>query len=241
VLRPSEAWETGNLGKPVPLRFAGKVWLYYLADAKVGVATSEDGFVFTKQGGPVVDAARTLGRRASSLGGVALSDGVHLFVAADGALFEWFSSDGLAFTPLDANPATPDIDPVLRGGAVEPVGVADASVARFDGAGVTDPCVTVRRTDAEREHVRVLYTGRAVDGTTSIGFAARYGVSGPLGRNEAPVYAVAKGERAPAVYHSAGFDMLFVEEDVRGVPQISAAVAPVGTRFAEPVEFPERP
>ncbi len=107
----------------------------------------------------------------------------------------------------------------------------------FDEATVEDPLLVPRTDPTGQLQVRVLYAGYAAPPTTStrtasIGFAARYGDTGPLSRQVIPVY-VAPGSTAsgPAMLEWSGGTMLYVSQlDTTLMPSplaLAAAYDPV--------------
>ncbi len=96
--------------------------------------------------------------------------------------------------------------------------------------------------------MRVLYTGTALPGdggaaTSAIGFAARYGDSGPLVRNGAPVYSVSAHDGAPTLFEWSAGSMLYVHQTYSGVgsatyPGIAAAFSPALDTLPAPAGYP---
>jgi hypothetical protein len=94
--------------------------------------------------------------------------------------------------------------------------------------------------------VRVLYAAAAVDGTTAIGFAARFGDDGPLARNPVPVYAVNQGETAPALLDRPGSGAFLYVQQTRTsgehvYPAVAAGFAPGNVHLPLPDPFPKAP
>lgn len=116
VLTPTETWEGDDLRDPWPLRRAdGTIHLYYAADGGIGVATASsiDG-PFTRVGtAPIVapiDAASPL---RSPTVVPAPGDAGYLMYFDDGArIFVARSDDGLAFTIVDTDTTTVEVDPI---------------------------------------------------------------------------------------------------------------------------------
>jgi hypothetical protein len=106
-------------------------------------------------------------------------------------------------------------------------------------------------TAAGRIQVRVLYTG--LDGApgssmtraSAIGFAARYGDSGPLVRQTTPVLSLGRHEAAPALFEWAGNSMLYVQMDETSImppyPAIGAAFAPAQLTLSAPSSYAASP
>jgi hypothetical protein len=244
VLTADGGWEGADLAGPSAVRVGGQVWLYYAAEGGVGLATSADGMTFAKTGRPVLApdsgvAWETTAPHAPSV--AQMPDGSwRMFYGAGVAIGEATSADGVSFTRADADPQTVAIDPVLSPGST------------FDRGQVDHPVVLPRVTAAGRLHVRVLYTGYdAAPGMpsrgSSIGFAARYGSSGPLARQATPSYGVGSHEAAPALFEVAAASLLYVQQDetvldpARPYPAIAAAVAPEGDALPAPGSFPAAP
>jgi len=232
VLAASEAWEAGGVHSPFALRLGAEVLLFY-AGTNGGIGVARAGVAegpYTKDA-PVLSAAAARPEeegppRAPSV--YLEGDTLHLFYATPRGIFEATSPRGaLAFTKVDADPSTPALDPVLtRAPAVDPATLGPGEKPPFDERAVSDPCVALRTTPAGRAHVRVLYTGTSLAGTTAIGFAARYGHAGPLVRQVLPVYAAKGKERAPALLDLGARGYLYVTE-----PRTSDARDGVGGAF----------
>src|SRR5699024_2677604 len=158
--RADQPWEGGALGGPFVLRRGAEWLLYYAAAGGIGLARSTDGHAFTKDPGPILPApARAPG------GYVAGAGRVHIFCGADAEIQE--AVDGVVKGVVYAKAPIPA---VLEKNEKPP----------FDDASVGDPFIVTRTTPAGRFVVQVLYTGHALDGSTAIGLAARYGDEGPL-------------------------------------------------------------
>jgi hypothetical protein len=232
------------------------VWLYYAAAGGIGLARSTDGLTFVKAGSPVLAAAPGIGwestaPRAPSV--ALLPDGSwRMFYGAGSAIGEARSNDGSTWERVDADPSTPALDAVLAPSAVGESSLLPGESAPFDAGQVDDPMVAVRTTAAGRLQLRVLYTGYdaplgAPTRSSAIGFAARYGGSGPLTRQPIPVYSVGRHEAAPALFEYGGGSMLYVEEDetsqdrAHPYPAIAAACAPTTATLAPQLPFPTGP
>jgi hypothetical protein len=122
----------------------------------------------------------------------------------------------------------------------------------FDAGQVDDPLVLPRVTPAGRLQVRVLYTGYhappgAPSRSSAIGFAARYGDSGPLSRQAAPVYGGSAHEAAPALFEPAIGSVLYAQRDETSLdptnpyPAIAAAFAPQSEMLPPPGMFATSP
>jgi hypothetical protein len=79
--------------------------------------------------------------------------------------------------------------------------------------------------------------------TSAIGFAARYGTSGPLARATGAVYAIGKHESAPALFEWQDGSFLYVEQDASSTlggssRGIGAGVAPATTVLPLPATNP---
>ncbi len=218
---------------PSVARVGGAILLYWADGAGVRVAVSADGLGFAKRAGYALAAAAgpSWERTPPAAPSVAVyPDGrVRMIYEAGGALGEAESADGLGFTrkgdgPVLAPSPTPD-----------PASLAPGQKPPFDGAKVGDPCLVPRVTPAGRLHVRVLYTGTDGAGVTSIGFAARYGDAGPLSRQSQPVYAIGKGEHAPALSEWPGGALLYVAQAQTKAGDtydaLAAAFAPANLRL----------
>ncbi len=240
ALAPTEAWEggeAGKLGAPFVLRVGAEIWMFYAAAGGIGLARAPGPTApFVKDPGPVLDAraAATWERGAPASPSAYVEGGrVHLFFSSGGFLGEAVAEPGArTFSRVDADPSTPELDPVLGPGPrVDPKSLAPGEKAAFDEAGVADPCVSVRTTPASaaRTQVRVLYTGIAASGASAIGFAARYGHAGRLTRQPLAIYAAKGKERAPALLDlgERGY-LYFTEPRSDGREGVGAGYAPAG-------------
>lgn len=256
VLEADAAWEAARIGGPSAVRVGDQVFLYYSAGGGIGVARSFDGLTFRKEVAPVLTQGNDVPwetTQPSAPSVVVYPDGrLRMMYASGGFLGEAESNDGLTWRRIDADPSTPGIDAVLAPSApVAPETLLPGEHPPFDTAEVADPSVALRITPAGRLHVRVLYTGYADAASTrgrngTIGFAARYGTSGPLSRQPSPVYSVAKHEAAPTLFEWAGGSMLYVHEDksidsTTNVPSIAGAFAPPTMTLGTPVGYASAP
>jgi hypothetical protein len=212
VLAADQPWEGANLAGPSAVQVGTQTWLYYGAAGGIGLAQSSDGATFTKAPGPVLGADPGAAWESTPPGAPSVAvfpDGSwHMAYSAGASIGEAVSADGVSWARFDADPTTPALDPILGPGGS----------GSFDSAQVSDPLLAPRVTPAGRLHVRVLYTGwdgppGAASRSSAIGFAARYGASGPLTRAGAPVYTVSLHEAAPALFEWAAGSMLYVHED----------------------------
>jgi hypothetical protein len=253
VLAADAPWEGPSLSGPFVFRVRAEILLYYAGAGGIGVARSGDGLTFQKVAGPIftrdpASAWETTEVHAPSV--YALPDGrLRLLYASGASIGEATSADGIHFTRVDPDPSTPGIEPVLGPAApAAPGSLLPNERPPFDTGGVGDPCAVTRITPDGRFHVRVLYTGTDVAGVTAIGFAARYGESGPLVRQTraAPVYSVGARESAPALLELPSGSYLYVQQDRRVDAQltytaIAGAFAPGGVKLPTPAPFPETP
>jgi hypothetical protein len=165
----------------------------------------------------------------------------HMLYAAGVSIGEAVSSDGYVWQRVGA--------PVFSPSPSASAAAIDAGEAPFDTGQVADPCLLPRVDPAGKLQVRVLYTGYdAASGSpvraSAIGFAARYGESGPLVRSGSPVYKVGKHEAAPALFEWSEGALLMVQEDSTGsapVAAIAAAVAPVTLVLSHPTAYATGP
>ncbi|MDB4934931.1 MAG: hypothetical protein JWP87_1903 [Labilithrix sp.] len=251
VLAADVPWEGGSVNGPFVLRVNDEVLLYYAAAGGIGVARSMDGFAFRKERGPIFardpsSSWETSEVRAPSV--YVLPDGrVRMLYAAGSAIGEAESIDGVHFVRVDPDPSTPAIEPILAPAPpAAPGSLLPNERPPFDTARVGDPCAVLRTTPAGRLHVRVLYTGADAAGVTAVGFAARYGETGPLSRQTAPVYSVSAKESAPALLELPSGSYLYVQQDRRvdaslTYTAIAGAFAPGSVKLAAPAPFPESP
>jgi len=237
VLTANLPWEGTELSGPSALRVGTEVRLYYAAAGGIGLARSSDGRAFFKENGPVLANEGATAWRAPSV--AQLPDGRFRMLVSDGtSIFEAESADGVAWTRLDADKTTAELDPVLA----PPAGQAGDAAAPFDVRGVTDPCLAPRVTAAGRLQFRVLYTGLG-EGSSAIGFAARYGDSGPLVRAASPVFSVTTTQSAPAFFEVGGLTLMFVQDTRKGAayPALVGALAPATLSLQAPVAYADTP
>ena len=229
VLSTDQSWESPDLSHPSAVAVSGGVWLYYASQGSIGLARSVDGLAFTKAGAPVLspDASGPI----DSASVAQLPDGSFDMMLAQGdSIYEATSADGVSW-------ARPTSAPVLTPGLT----------TSFDTLRVGSPCVVPRVDPAGRLQVRVVYTGYSLGeaGVTSgIGFAARYGVSGPLSRASGAVYSIKKNESDPTVYEPGdGTSLLYVDQDSTDgtYRAIAGAVAPPSVVLPPPASYPPSP
>jgi hypothetical protein len=245
VLTADAAWEGSAVGGPSVIRANGEVLLYYSAAGGIGLSRSSDGLTFRKEPAPVLvrdpnASWETTEVHAPSV--YALPDGrLRMLYAAGVSIGEAESTDGVRWARLGSSPV---LGPVTN---FDPASLLPNEKPPFDTASVGDPCVVTRTTPAGRFHVRVLYTGTVASGATTIGFAARYGETGPLTRQPVPSYSVNLSEAAPAFAETSQGSFLYVQQLRREGPStapylaIAAAFAPGNVKLPEPAEFPEEP
>jgi hypothetical protein len=243
VLEPDAPWE-GALSGPSVFRFRGELFLYYSGAFGIGVARSSDGLSFRKEPGPVLgrDPAPNSWESGPprAPGVFEQPDGtLHMFYGAGSAIGEAESRDGITWTRATTGPALVAAPPPAPGSLLP------NEKPPFDTAAVGDPCVVTRTTPAGRFHVRVLYTGTDTAGATAIGFAARYGTSGPLTRQPVPVYSVNQKEAAPALLELGDNAFLYVQQERRAdderFPGIAAAFAPANVTLPPAGDYPDSP
>jgi hypothetical protein len=224
VLEATEAWEGGAIDAPEIARVGDEFVLYYSAAGGIGLARSSDGISFTKSPGPVLGPSGAPAWEAASAprapGVVALASGEYrLFYEATDRIGEARSSDGIAWERIGEAPV------------LEPEIATDPNDPPFDGAGVGDPEPVRAKTAEGRALVRVYFTGRALDGSSAIGLAARFGDDGRLERAPAPALSNARAPHAPAIATYRKLTLIFVTEraginDSSNYPAIAAGVAP---------------
>jgi hypothetical protein len=244
VLEPEEPWEKALSG-PTVLRFHGDVLLYYAGAEGIGVARSSDGLSFRKEPGPVLAREGRAGSwettppRAPSVFTSEDGETLRMLYTAGSSIGEAESTDGIVWRRLSGAPVLAPSPPPAPGSLLP------NERPPFDTAAVGDPCVVTRKTPAGRFHVRVLYTGTDAAGATAIGFAARYGETGPLERQRVPVYAVRLHEAAPALLDLGTSSFLYVQQDRREgdrtYPAIAGAFAPANVALPPASDFPEEP
>jgi hypothetical protein len=243
VLEPDKLWE-GALGGPSLIRFRGDILLFYTGAEGIGVARSADGRTFRKEPGPIFSrdpvpgSWETTPPHAPTV--FELPDGrLRMLYAAGNAIGEAESSDGIEWTRIRTGPVLAPSPPAPPGSLLP------HEKPPFDTASVGDPCVVTRTTPAGRFHVRVLYTGMDMAGATAIGFAARYGESGPLDRQPVPAYSVNQKEAAPALLDLGDRSYLYVHQDRRdgnrSFVAIAGAFAPGNVKLPPASDFPDGP
>ncbi len=257
VLRADQSWEGTELSGPSVLSVGTEIYMYYAANGFVGLAKSSDGLQFSKVSSPVL----SLSDGVSAPSVARMPDGRYRMLYASGkSIFEAASDDGIAWSPLDADPSTPARDPILAP-APPRFDLAPGERPPFDTATVGDPLLLPRMTPAGRLQFRVLYTGTANSeagvGSSAIGFAARYGGHGALSRNPLAVLSLDKHEAAPAYFEwlvgtpagdltTSNRFLLYVHMDQKSsqspsYPAIAAASAPVTLTLDPALGFPESP
>jgi hypothetical protein len=256
VLSADAGWEGPNLAGPSAVVIGGQVFLYYAAAGGIGLAIASDGLTFQKQGAPVLVPDPTVAWETSTPAAPSVAvypDGqIRMLYAAGASIGEADSDDGgLTWHRLDGDPTTPVMDPVLGPGpAAAPGTLEDGEPPPFDTGQVGDPCLLPRMTVTGRIQVRVLYAG--FDGPpgmtgrpSAIGFAARYGDSGPLTRQSSPVLSLGLHEAAPTLFEWAGDSMLYVQLDEKnGMPPYTAiggAFAPAQLMLGLPAPYASSP
>ncbi|MBI3205913.1 MAG: hypothetical protein HYZ29_30535 [Myxococcales bacterium] len=210
---------------PEVVRVGDEIWLFFSAPAGIFLARSSDGVSFTVESAPVLGpggAAWEAGKPPRAPAHVQVAPDDHRLVyEVNGRIGEARSSDGQTW------------DRVGGGPLLEPGDAVDGEPA-FDGLEVGDPDVIRARSPEGRTVTRVYYTGRAADGSTGIGLAARFGDEGPLERATAPAFAGPRGPRAPAVVPQGSFTLLFIEQQAgtkEDWPAIAAGIAPATRRI----------
>lgn len=264
VLAADQPWEAENVGGASAVRVDGQIFLFYAALGGIGLATSDNGLDFHKLPGPILDAnaGGTWELTAPHSPSVArLPDGRYRMLYTAGRCIGEAegSSDARTWKRLDADPSTPEPDPIFCPSApVDSSALAPGEQPPFDTTQVDDPLLLPRITPSGRLHIRVLYTGYGEipdDGgprPSAIGFAGRFGDSGPLERASSPVFSVGKHERGPALFDRGdGTALLYVGQDHDassglggggGVySAIGAAFAPANQKLDTPVTFATSP
>jgi hypothetical protein len=212
------------------------VWLFYAvkpgtskpgSTPGIALARSTDGRLgtaFVKAPAVVFDGSGSKGAweteppRAPSV--VQLDDGTfRMFYASGLAIGEATSSDGTRFTRLDADPSTPEIDPVFTAAPA-------ATPTPFDVGSVDDPCVDRIVTPAGRTLYRMMYTGRDGAGGIAVGYAGRYGDSGVFDHGAGPVFGPKVHGHAPAIARFDGYALLYPVQDNDSADAIGIAVTP---------------
>lgn len=224
VLAVSEPWEGAELEAPDVVEVGSSVHLYYSAEGGIGVAMG-DGSNFSKVPGPILGVSSSgwdsgLVPRAPSV--VSIAGEYRMFYEAGGRIGEAHSTDGINWER--------DGEPIL-----EPVPVDPAEPA-FDSQSVGDPEAWLATNSEGKAITRVYYTGRAGDGASAIGMAARFGNAGKLTRAVAPSFSGQRAPFAPAILPFAGFTLLFLTErgelsEDADYPAVAAAVAPGNVVF----------
>lgn len=255
VLSADAPWEGADLAGPSAVRIGTEVFLYYSASLGIGLARSFEGTTFTKSPAPVLARDPTVAWETTTPAAPSVAvypDGrIRMLYAAGLSIGEAESEDGLSWRRLDADPSTPEDDPVLSPSApVDGEGDGGSANGPFDTAQVSDPCLAPRITPAGRLEVRVLYTGftappGAPSRASAIGFAARYGDAGPLIRQAQAVLTLAKHEAAPALFEWSEQSMLYVHMDeTTATPPyraIAAAYAPAQDLLPAPNAYAKSP
>ncbi len=216
VLTATQAWEGAAVRSPAPLAWSGKVWLYYSTSGGIGVAWSSDGERFEPAPGPALAAAPEgwdAGLVPAAPSVVALPSGeLRLFYEAGGAIGEARSSDGLSFERLGDAPV---LEPETVEGAPGQLSVhgPDAHLAL----------------SAEGRPLTQLYYGsEAADGTSVIGYAARFGEAGSLTRAAAPAFTSSRNPRSPCVVDFGSLRLLYVSQRAGSTNNLRHSVIAAG-------------
>ena len=237
VLEAAEAWEGGTASAPAIVARGGELLLYYAAAGGIGLARSADGTTFTRVAAPVLAPATEgwdAGLAPGSPGALVLADGsVRLFYEVRDAggttrIGEAASPDGVTFTRIGGAPV------LAPGTASNATGDPP-----YDDGSVGDPWPVRARLASGDEVTRVYYAATTVDGTRTIGLAARFGDAGALDRATSPVFGSNEpfAPRAPCVLVYPGFSLLFVTQRVSrndDQPSIAVAVAPATAALPPP-------
>lgn len=243
VLKVDAPFEGASIGDPCALVVGGEIWLYYgIAGGGFARARSSDGLegrVFVKDGAPVaLEGDKGLWEndppRAPAV--VRLPDGTfRLFYASGAAIGEAASPDGVRFTRLDGNPATPEPDPVVSPSEpVDPASLPEGVRLPFDDAAVDDPWVERATTALGRVHYRLHFTGRDRRGGSSIGYAGRFGDSGRFEKREGFVFGGKlfgdpdgnSHANAPSVARWGSLALMFANIDYDRSQKLGIGVAP---------------
>jgi hypothetical protein len=244
VLAPEAAWEGDALSGPFVLPTETGLLLYYAAKEGIGVARSTDGFTFTREQDPILSRDLAVPWETTELRGptayVGQDHRIHVFYASGAAIGEAVSDDGVRFTRVGSDPV------LVPSRAPAPEELLPNEKPPFDTVRVGDPSASTRITPGGRFQVRVFYTGEGAGGATAIGFAGRYGDSGPLARNVLPVYSVNQKEVAPAYLEAPDHAYLYVQQERRAdsttiYPAIAAAFSPGNVHLDTPAPFPAGP
>ena len=212
ILVPDQAWEETRVAAPAVVDAGDRLVMYYeggVTARAIGRAESTDGgFIWTKDAGPVLEGATepTAAR---------LPDGSWvLFVTRTDqpGIFRADSADGVNFTVADlpAVAARPD------------------QATAFDRYAVSDPFLIVRETAAGQLHWGLFFNGLARNDDVAIGFAGsfdglaweRFGGPDPVLHPGAPV------ENGPAVVLEPARGYLFFDERSQSRQKITVAVHP---------------
>ena len=248
VLTADQPFEGQSIGDPCAIEVGGAVWLYYTIHRRtdfpgqipgIARAVSTDGLAgraFEKDAAPVLGLEGTKGAwetdapRAPS---VVRDDAgtFHLFYAANGAIGEATSADGIHFTRVDGYPATAGIDPVIGpSAAVDPTTLPEGVKPPFDDLGLDDPYVVREQTALGRTIYRLFYTGRDRRAGSAVGLAGRYGDDpGPFDRADGFVFGGKQNPHvnAPAVARFPSFSLMYanVDDQTKG-QDLGVAIAP---------------
>ena len=224
VLAADASWEGASVEAPEIARVGDEIWLFYSAQGGIGAARSSDGTSFEKLGlvlGPESGGwEQGKSPRAPAFVEVASGD-YRLFYEANDRIGEARSSDGTAWERVGSEPV------------LEPAQASSGEPA-FDAQSVGDPEALLATSAEGRRILRVYYTGRAADGASGIGLAARFGAEGPLSRAAAPAFASTRRPYAPAVLPQGEVTLLFVTQGSSlkdEWPAIAAGIAPATRRI----------
>ena len=260
VLTADQPFEGDSIGDPAAIEVSGAVWLYYTIHrrsdrpdqiAGIARAVSTDGLAgraFVKDAAPVLTLDGPKGgweRDAPRAPSIVRDDAglFHLFYAADGAIGEATSKDGIHFQRVDGFPQTPELDPVLGPRAtVDPATLPVGVKPPFDDLGVDDPYVVREATPLGRTVYRLFYTGRDRRTGSAIGLAGRYeDAPGAFDRAEGFVFGGKANPHtnAPAVARFPSFSLMYANVDDQSKGQdLGIGIAPAKIQLPIPEPSP---
>lgn len=184
VLSPTLAWEAAGVYDPALLVLpSGAVRLYYATAQGIGVAEAPtaDGTFTRLAQTPILPDVEGRGAAQSPALAVLPNGDTMLYVEAGGFLFMARSTDGIAFSLVDADTSTAAIDPIpLPIPAVAGVDAGPSDAGTVDaGVPVTEvavraPSATTARSQTGRFTVRLYFESRRSDQSSVLGVAGSF-------------------------------------------------------------------
>jgi hypothetical protein len=164
ALEATEAWEGESVREPFAIqRDDGSIRVYYAADGGIGLAEAPapDAPLVKSASNPIL---------AGELSGPTVIDdpdlGILMYFEEGSFIYAARSDDGVSFTRIDADPSTPEMDPLFP---LLPAGEGGAEESEVRHS---LPGAAVGEMSSGRRTVRLYFTSERVDGSTVIAMGA---------------------------------------------------------------------